>query len=153
MSYCSACITPFLPGLATVFFPVEKTIFRTPLSLISSLRVKKEYKTIYIKRLRKNPVDYRRAPQFAPLARCCLFGIFVLDVDGGVYPSRSRYVHTEVRGSALRKDSERFSALGLERHSSKPKRLCCFHGVLRKTKSIPYEIRRTHLIEDYPDTL
>lgn len=53
MSYCSACIT-VLPGLATstIFFPVEKIIFRTfrtTFSLISSLRVKKEYKTIYKK--------------------------------------------------------------------------------------------------------
>lgn len=54
----------------------------------------------------------------------------------------------------LRKeDSERFSALNNWNGVRRNPRVCVFSQCLRKTKSIPYEIRRAHLIEDHPDTL
>lgn len=150
------CIT-VLPGLATciVLSPVEKTIFRTlsyHFTLIFSLRVKKEYKTIY-KKITQEPggfTDERRDSH--PLYGAVSLEFLVLDVDGASI-SLDPDMCTEVRGSALRKNFAAFFQHSRSEAAFVETQAFVFSRCLRKTKSIPYETRRAHLIEDHPDTL
>lgn len=121
-------------------------------SHISSLRVKKEYKTIY-KKITQEPGGLpTSAATRTPRGRGCLFGIFVL--TGRLYPTRSRYVHGGKRKCFAQGLGAFFSVLDWSGVRRNPRVCVCFFlRCLRKTKSIPYEIRRAHLIEDYPDTL